>query len=87
VGNSMAFTPSQLTVPAGRPVQLTLQNSGAIPHTFTLAEGVATPVTIKADGGQTARGTFTLEKPGTYTFICEVPGHTAAGMKGTITVQ
>jgi uncharacterized cupredoxin-like copper-binding protein len=26
-------------------------------------------------------------KPGTYTFLCEVPGHAAAGMKGTLTVK
>ena len=26
-------------------------------------------------------------KPGDYTFYCSVPGHEAAGMKGTLTVQ
>jgi len=30
--------------------------------------------------------TVTL-KPGTYQFYCPVPGHKAAGMKGTLTVQ
>jgi uncharacterized cupredoxin-like copper-binding protein len=35
-------------------------------------------------------GTKTLSvslKPGTYTFECTVPGHAAAGMKGTLTVS
>lgn len=32
--------------------------------------------------------TITVElTPGTYTFICTYPGHYAAGMKGTLTVQ
>jgi uncharacterized cupredoxin-like copper-binding protein len=26
-------------------------------------------------------------KPGTYKFYCTVPGHRAAGMEGTLTVQ
>ena len=29
---------------------------------------------------------MTLE-PGDYTYFCTVPGHEAAGMKGTLTVQ
>lgn len=40
-----------------------------------------------AAGGQSASGTFTIDRPGTYTFICSQPGHEAGGMKGTITAQ
>ena len=35
-------------------------------------------------------GTKTLKltlKAGAYTFYCSVPGHRAAGMQGTLTVQ
>ena len=35
--------------------------------------------------GGTRTLTLTLP-PGTYTFYCSVPGHEAAGMKGTLTV-
>ena len=31
-------------------------------------------------------GDTTLKK-GSYTFLCPVPGHAAAGMKGTLTVR
>ena len=87
VGNSMQFAPASLVVRAGQPVELTLRNGGGIPHDFTLADGVAQPVKIEAQGGRTARGAFTIDTPGTYTFICTVPGHAAAGMRGTITAQ
>ena len=87
VGNSMQFAPASIVVRAGQPVELTLRNGGGIPHDFTLAEGAAQPVTIAAQGGQTARGTFTFATPGTYAFVCAVPGHAAAGMRGTLTAQ
>jgi uncharacterized cupredoxin-like copper-binding protein len=87
VGNGMSFDPSNFTVQAGEPVQLTLQNTGPMPHDFTLADGVKQPVKITVMGGQTASGTFTIDTPGTYSFECSMPGHAAAGMRGTITAQ
>src|SRR5262249_56722297 len=87
VGNAMQFAPAALVVRAGQPVELTLRNGGAIPHDFTLAGGASGPVKIEAQGGQTARGTFTIDTPGTYAFVCSAPGHAAAGMRGTITAQ
>jgi uncharacterized cupredoxin-like copper-binding protein len=87
VGNSMHFAPPGIVVRAGQPVELTLRNGGSIPHDFTLAGGASGPVRIEAQGGQTARSTFTIDTPGTYAFVCGVPGHAAAGMRGTITAQ
>ena len=87
VGSAMTFAPSSLVVGAGQPVELSLRNGGGIPHDFTLAEGASHPVKIEAQGGLTARGTFTIDTPGTYAFVCSVPGHAAAGMRGTITAH
>ena len=87
VGNSMQFAPRTVTVRAGQPVELTLRNGGGLPHDFVLTEGVASPVQIEALAGRTGRGTFTIETPGTYGFLCSVPGHAAAGMVGTLTAQ
>jgi nitrite reductase (NO-forming) len=87
VGNSMHFAPPSLVVRAGQPVELTLRNGGGIPHDFTLAGGASSPVKIEAQDGQTARGTFTIDTPGTYAYVCTVPGHAAAGMRGTLTAQ
>jgi uncharacterized cupredoxin-like copper-binding protein len=87
VGNSMSFTPATINVRAGQPVELTLRNGGFILHDFSLAEGVAQPIKVEAGGGATASATFTIDRPGSYTFICAAPGHEGAGMKGTITAQ
>jgi nitrite reductase (NO-forming) len=87
VGNAMQFAPASLVVRAGQPVELTLRNGGSTPHDFALGTGESRPVKIEAQGGQTARGTFTIDTPGTYSFVCSVPGHAAAGMRGTITAQ
>jgi plastocyanin len=41
-------------------------------------------VKIEATAGQQSAATFTIDKPGTYTFTCAQPMHGLAGMKGTI---
>jgi uncharacterized cupredoxin-like copper-binding protein len=40
--------------------------------------------TVQPGGTSTVRATL---KPGRYTFYCPVPGHRAAGMRGTLTVR
>ena len=37
--------------------------------------------------GKTARLVVTFKKKGKYTYLCTVPGHAAAGMKGVFTVR
>jgi nitrite reductase (NO-forming) len=85
--DTMRFDPATLTARAGQPIQVTLRNSGQLPHDFDITEGVAQPVKVTAQPGQTAIATFTIDKPGTYTYFCSHPGHEQAGMKGTLTVQ
>jgi uncharacterized cupredoxin-like copper-binding protein len=87
VGNSMQFVPGSIVVRAGEPVDLALRNGGGIPHDFSLTEATASPVKVEAQGGQTARAAFTIDTPGSYEFVCSVPGHAAAGMRGTITAN
>jgi plastocyanin len=85
--DAMRFEPNVITVRVGQPVELTLQNDGSSDHDFALSDGVAQPVKIVAKGGQSAAATFTLDKPGTYTFTCSQFGHAGAGMKGSITAE
>ena len=76
------YTLSTLTVPTGT-VTFRVVNRGAIAHDFKIA-GKKTPSLAR---GKTATLKATFTKPGRYAFLCTLPGHAAAGMKGTLTVK
>lgn len=84
VAEDIEFTDAPGTAPAGA-VTFELVNNGAIPHDVTIEE-LDDETVVEAEGGQTATGDVTLE-PGSYTYYCSVPGHRAAGMEGTLTVE
>ena len=44
------------------------------------------PTEVSVDALQERRTTVTFPTPGTYTFVCHLPGHEAYGMTGTLTV-
>jgi uncharacterized cupredoxin-like copper-binding protein len=85
--DTLKFDPTTITVKAGQPVRLTLVNDGAIVHDWTLSQGAAQKVQVTVQGKQQGTVTFTVDKPGSYQFICDQPGHEAAGMVGTLVVQ
>ena len=72
------FTLSRHSAPHGK-VTFKVTNKGRLKHDFKIA-GKKTPLLKK---GQTKSITVTLKKGKKYTYICTVPGHAAAGMKGT----
>jgi len=84
---ALKFTKSSLTAKAGT-ITISFTNSSPLAHNLTVQQGTSGPVL-----GATPTfmgGTKTLKltlKAGTYTFYCSVPGHRAAGMQGTLTVQ
>jgi uncharacterized cupredoxin-like copper-binding protein len=83
----LSFDKKQLTAKAGS-VTLVMDNPSANSSSHAIAvegKGVDEDGKIVAPGG-TSKVTADL-KPGTYTFYCPVPGHEAAGMKGTLTVE
>jgi plastocyanin len=63
---------------------ITLVNNGTAQHNVTFPDLSDTPV-VEADGGTSAEAEINL-KPGTYDYICSVPGHDAS-MNGTLTVE
>jgi uncharacterized cupredoxin-like copper-binding protein len=88
----IAFNPTEFTVPANTDVTVTLMNSGAQGHNFSVTDHNQTAglpnlgISVNVDAGQT--GTATVNAPpGDYYFYCDVPGHEQAGMHGIMHVQ
>ena len=69
------------TAPAGA-LTINSQNKSQTLHDISV-QGQATGQQVR--GGATSTIKVNL-KPGKYTFLCTVPGHAAAGMKGTLTI-
>jgi nitrite reductase (NO-forming) len=77
----LGFTPTMPSVPAAGTYQVEFHNTGSTLHDVTFADGTK----IAADGGKTATGTVTIPATG-LAFICSIPGHADAGMKGQVMV-
>jgi len=91
------FVPSAVEVSAGVPVTITLRNDDPIAHEWIVGhpeihaahrlgtepthEGRPTEVSVPPFGSRTTTVTFA---PGTYTFICHLPGHESYGMTGRL---
>ena len=78
----LGFEPAQLSVPAPGRYEVALTNTGSIPHDVTFAGGE----TASANGGETATVEVDVPAEG-LAFICSIPGHEQAGMKGSVTVE
>jgi uncharacterized cupredoxin-like copper-binding protein len=73
------------TKSAAKPGKVTFvfKNIGHVQHDFRIA-GKQTPL---LQPGKTAKLVVTFKKKGKYTYLCTVPGHAQAGMKGVFTVR
>lgn len=83
VAIDLAYEAAPTEVAAGT-VEFALDNQGAIEHNVVIEE-LDDEVVVEAPGGGTDTGTVELE-PGEYTYYCDIAGHRAAGMEGTLTV-
>lgn len=84
-GAEFAFKPARITADVGETVTIRFKNTGAMSHNLkfkTLDGGTET-----IQSGNTATFKVRPEESGTYSFICTVPGHAQAGMKGKLIVE
>ncbi len=81
---ALSYTTNKASAPAGS-IKFVMPNKSPIQHNIAIKGPTTGAGPIVASGGTS---TFTASlKAGTYTFYCQVPGHEAAGMKGTLTVK
>jgi uncharacterized cupredoxin-like copper-binding protein len=94
------FVPAAFSVPIGRPVTIELHNDDPIDHEWIVGDEAThlrhatgtephhglrpTEVSIEALG--TVTTTVTFSTPGTFRYVCHLPGHEAYGMVGMVTV-
>jgi len=78
----LGFTPTMVMVPVAGIYRVDFQNTGSTAHDVTFADGTK----IAADAGQTATGSVTIPAAG-LAFLCSIPGHADAGMKGEVMVE
>ena len=82
-GGEFFFKLSTRSITRPGTVTFTFKNVGHVVHDFKI-DGKKTPL---IQPGQTARLVVTFKKTGKYPYLCTVPGHAAAGMRGTFTVR
>jgi uncharacterized cupredoxin-like copper-binding protein len=82
-GGEFFFRLSTKTLAKPGTVTFVFKNIGHVQHDFKI-NGKKTPLTSP---GKTARLVVAFKKKGKYGYLCTVPGHAAAGMKGTFTVR
>lgn len=84
VATDLRFDPTTVIITAGAPVNLTLVNDGLALHDLTIP---ALDFRLDAEAGEQASGSLIVDEPGAYAYECSVPGHAAAGMRGTLVVE
>jgi uncharacterized cupredoxin-like copper-binding protein len=100
VARHSRFQPDRVTVRAGQPVTFTLGNEDPIDHEWIVGDEALHA--RHRDGTEASHGerpteqslpalgevrtTVTFDTPGTYDFVCHLPGHEDYGMVGTLVV-
>jgi plastocyanin len=83
---ALKYQQSSLSGTAGKNT-IDFSNPSSLGHDVCVADSSGKEVGC-SDVITDSKTTLSVDlKPGTYTYFCSVPGHEAAGMKGTLTVK
>ena len=82
------FSPSTLNAPSGK-VVFYLVNAGSTGHDMVIRDSSKTRIAGSELVSAGDSFVFTVDNlpAGTYTIVCDQPGHEGSGMKGTLTVS
>jgi uncharacterized cupredoxin-like copper-binding protein len=82
------FTPSDLSAPAGNVVFFLVNDGNGTSHDMVIQDSSGKTIGKSELVSSGDSVVFTVDNiaAGTYTILCDQPGHEASGMKGTLTV-
>ena len=90
LATDLKFNPPTLQAKVRPPIKIVLDNKGMIEHDIAFptikADKPAADLKAVAKAGQVVTLEFTPIAKGTFEYVCTIPGHKEAGMKGTINV-
>jgi len=95
------YAPSLVSVPAGRPVVFVLRNDDPIDHEWMIGDEqmherhrtgtepyhASLPTEVTVPALSTVQTIVFFEEPGTWRYVCHLPGHEAYGMVGVLTAR
>jgi plastocyanin len=82
------FTPTDISVPAGKVVFYLVNDGTGTSHDLVIHDSTGKTVAKSelVSSGDSIVFTVASIAAGSYTIVCDQPGHEASGMKGTLTV-
>ncbi len=82
--HAMRFGQKEIRLKVGETVTIVLDNNDHYAHSFDTDD---LDVHVAMPANRQATATFTATEPGVFEFYCDIPGHTQAGMVGTLIVE
>ena len=95
------FSPSDISVPVGVPITITLVNNDPIDHEWIVGDDAVhqvhrvgtellhpdKPTEVVIPAGQSRTTVVTFVQTGALKYICHLPAHESYGMVGTVHIQ
>jgi uncharacterized cupredoxin-like copper-binding protein len=95
------FVPSDISVPVGVPIAITLINNDPIDHEWIVGDDAVhqvhrtgtellhpeKPTEVVIPAGGTTTTVITFVQAGSLKYICHLPAHEAYGMVGTVSIR
>lgn len=85
--SAAGFVPNTFTVKSGQLVNFVLTSTDAFTHVFVPDDMSLIGMALGVAGNETRAKSWNAPAKGTYTFRCDIPGHSSRGEVGTMIVE